>query len=86
MKLIIEMPDGLYKEIHNIHNGSIASACVLQAAKNGTPLPKGHGDLIDWNKRFVELNKNDVPYNVASYIIEKADVVIEADKKSENKE
>ena len=83
MKLMIEIPKKVYNKAITRGHYTIDIADYL---KNGTPLPKGHGDLIDRNKLFDELNKNDVPYNVASYIIEKADVVIEADKKSENKE
>ena len=94
MKLIIEIPDGLYKEIHNIHNGSIASACVLQAAKNGTPLPKCHGRLVDADalkgkqtKQFqIVPNGNGKFVESAVYYqehIDNAPTIIEADKDGE---
>ena len=37
MKLIIEIPDG-YDYLSDIKNGSIASANILNAVKNGKPL------------------------------------------------
>lgn len=49
MKIVIDIPDrikyGVEKGI--TVNGSRASQIVLDAVKNGTPLPKGHGRLID---------------------------------------
>ena len=45
MKLIIEIPDNY--DLSKIQNGSIASRIILNAVANGTPLPKGHGRLID---------------------------------------
>lgn len=82
MKLIIEIPDGLYKEIHNAHNGSIASACILQAAKKGTPLPECHGDLIDKSELLKDRHKAIPVIQVIN-----APVVVESDKaESEDKE
>lgn len=50
MKLIIDIPSGFYKNIERIKKGfygSIASQNIFNAVANGTPLPKGHGRLID---------------------------------------
>jgi hypothetical protein len=44
MKLIIDIPN---YNLDEVQNGSIASGVILKAIKNGIPLPKGHGDLID---------------------------------------
>ena len=46
MKLIIDIPDG-YEYLSDIKNGSIASANILNAVKNGKLLPKVYGRLID---------------------------------------
>lgn len=54
MKLVIEISDHQYNNIMDVssvnigrvpYKGIIMSA--INAIKNGTPLPKGHGDLID---------------------------------------
>lgn len=55
MRLVIEIPDADKKLIDEFLCSSdsmekrYAYRCVIEAYKNGTPLPKGHGDLIDRN-------------------------------------
>lgn len=46
MKLIIDIPDGC--DVTKIQNGSVASKQVLNAVKNGTPIPDNatNGDVI----------------------------------------
>ena len=41
MKLVIDIPDNY--NLANIKNGSIASQNILNAVRNGKPLPKEHG-------------------------------------------
>lgn len=47
MEIVIKIDDDLYREIENhdipLHHVDILCESVL----NGTPLPKGHGNLID---------------------------------------
>lgn len=46
MQIVIDIPDGCYKELNN-GQFPIQDAYRLVAwIKNGTPLPKGHGRLI----------------------------------------
>ena len=52
MELIIDIPNSIYANLSKIANGSIASKRILDCVKNGTPLPKGHGDLIDVNRKI----------------------------------
>lgn len=52
MELIIDIPNSIYANLPKIVNGSIASKRILDCVKNGTPLPKGHGDLIDVNRKI----------------------------------
>ena len=52
MKIVIDIPD---YNLNDIQNGSIACGQILKAVKNGTSLPKGHGDLIDLNTLKGEL-------------------------------
>lgn len=44
MKIVIDIPEYIYKLCQG--HGDI----VYRYIANGTPLPKGHGDLIDRNK------------------------------------
>ena len=47
MQIVIDIPNSIYANLSKIVNGSIASKRILDCVKNGTPLPKGHGALID---------------------------------------
>lgn len=50
MKIVIDMPDDDYEYIKLLHEGYTDYQTTLKlyhAVKNGTVLPKGHGDLID---------------------------------------
>lgn len=78
MKLIVDIPEKAYEllkrksELDNIAESIIA---------NGTPLPKGHGRLIDADA----LNRKDVNCaNVPMNFIDTAQTIIEADKEAEN--
>lgn len=60
MKIVIELSDETYKDIkeensiYGINNGLSArmTGKVVGAIQNGKPLPKGHGDLIDINRKI----------------------------------
>ena len=48
MQMVIDIPDDIYVglfDVREITGGECA--WLLSAVKNGTPLPKGHGDLKD---------------------------------------
>lgn len=48
MKIVIDIPEEFYEIIKTQETYIEEVGCILQdSAKNGTPLPKGHGDLID---------------------------------------
>ena len=50
VKLIIEMPKQVYelcKTLKSDSDDGIIGLCAVNAIANGTPLPKGHGKLID---------------------------------------
>ena len=51
MQIVIEIHE---KDYQSMKNGHIPYS-VLSTIKNGTPLPKGHGRLIDADKLKVEL-------------------------------
>lgn len=45
MEIVIDIPDQKYKWI--IENPQTYTDELHYAIRNGTPLPKGHGDLVD---------------------------------------
>jgi hypothetical protein len=61
-------------------------ATIADAIKNGTPLPKGHGRLIDADALIDSLDASDRDIYCEAVIKEDAPTVIEADKASEKKE
>jgi hypothetical protein len=58
MKLIIDIPDKEYnriKEWEDTITGYQTSLVLYCAVRNGIPLPKGHGRLVDENYVIAEL-------------------------------
>ena len=57
MQIVIDLSDEMYKDIQKKSTEIQAEGYVLEnAVLNGTPLPKGHGKLIDSNilKRHID--------------------------------
>lgn len=46
MQIVIDIPEKIYNDIRTKNEHGI----IFNAVKNGTPLPKGHGRLIDADK------------------------------------
>ena len=89
MQIVIDIPEEIVTYIKDYCGMSIADAkevlpIILNAIHNGTPLPKGHGDLIDRNSILC----NDLPCNLCGYTDEcfklLAPTIIEADKEQEH--
>lgn len=67
MQIVIDIPEYMYKELIEKENHSTIDSVIL----DGTPLPKGHGRLIDADElkkvyderisRLYALNKKDNP-------------------------
>lgn len=72
MKLVIDIPDYVYNNIMNMYGNS--GSLLEEAVKRGTPLPKGHGRLID---------ADDVTDFEGHYITTDAPTIIEADRKEQ---
>lgn len=72
VELVIKLPEALY---NNIQNGCsiYPYTLVYEALKNGTPLPKGHGRLIDVTRVGTSSFK-------IQEILANAPTIIEADK------
>ena len=93
MQIVIDIPEDVYKQC--ILANSLFEVQLVNYIANGTPLPKGHGRLIDvdsitkdlntLNSTFI-INKRD-DTNPSLYSIDcNAPTIIEADKESEDKE
>ena len=95
MKLIIDIPEEKFSIIKNKMYCGIYDPDLYKAIANGTPLPKGHGRLIDGSKLKVELEcgiragNYEEGYERYAHInsmddcvdaVEYADTIIEADK------
>ena len=55
MRIVIDIPEEVFDEIYNKNYYSLKGKEALRVAvRNGIPLPKGHGDLIDRNDAIKE--------------------------------
>ena len=82
MKVVIKLDKKIYQQAKLLQSRGEGSV-YAQIIANGTPLPKGHGDLIDRN-HFDRLLRSYGLHYEADTFIPMATTVIEADK--ENKE
>ena len=84
MKLVIDIDEDYYRIIkHDVEHGMDYLPCVLIA--NGTPLPKGHGDLITKEQaidlvEFYQLNPQHFDFVNLIDEIKDEKPIIEADK------
>jgi hypothetical protein len=82
MKVVIDIDDNLYTRLFD--NGDIDAMDMLKACvaiRKGTPLPKGHGKIVDVDT--IDLNQDEFisqsDYCAAECAIENAPTIIEAD-------
>ena len=87
MKLIIDIPEKIIETLKIDCLDFEAIHEVEMAIKDGTVLPKGHGDLIDRDTIHLGIEKfhSKGDWETANWEVQFAEVVIPADKK-ENKE
>lgn len=86
MKIVIEIDDARFKDIRRIACVQLENyhfKTVEQIIANGTPLPKGHGRLIDADSLDIPVDICD-GFEAMDYIYG-ADIIIEADKAEEEK-
>lgn len=55
MKIVIDIPIVVYDEIINFNDAN--NTALYEAIRNGTPLPKGYGKLIDADKLIKAIEK-----------------------------
>lgn len=89
MQIVINIPEEAYKLLKNEGVDWLGAEHILNAVANGTPLPKGHGRLIDADKTALLSNLfcytkytgiDEAPYEDATKALEFAPTIIEADK------
>lgn len=87
MQIVIDIPEKLYSAIkedaYGVHHG-----VIYNAVRDGTPIPKGHGGLIDADEltlQIAELSGDILNpcYGVTYSDIKNAPVIIKADKEEE---
>ena len=86
MKIVIDLDEKYYNDIKNSPTASNYSTLyALFGIRNGTPLPKGHGRLIDADllKNQFPMWVDNSPHIVVNNMISKAPTIIEANTESE---
>lgn len=87
MQLVINMPEELYKRIPTKEYIGYMDMSdwqkIIMSVSNGTPLPKGHGNLFDENdfeKRVAIMTESmDLGYGEIMGVIDEIPTIIEAD-------
>jgi len=90
MQIVIDIPEKFYREIKD---GRSADNLINNAVRKGTPLPKGHGRLIDAdeiihliNEIEAEDREEELYHLFLKTVLTDAPTIIEADTESEDKE
>lgn len=90
IELVIKIPEETYNDIQSRDwkNGERWYSEEWKAIHNGTPLPKGHGDLVDRDDLLADSYCIDdwscTEINIVDVMtVKMADAIIEADKGSE---
>ncbi len=88
MQIVIEIPDKRYKDIQRIASVQLEDRyyqTVEQIIARGTPLPKGHGRLIDADELYLDI-QTDEEMRLGEHLewvknrFDNAPTIIEADK------
>lgn len=73
MKIVIDIPEEVYMDIKEEVRTKVNTfehiPFLHEVISVGTPLPKGHGDLVDfdklceeyWDGNYMEIHKDDLP-------------------------
>lgn len=92
MQIVIDIDDKLYKRIKYLEpRADTMLDELMRSVQNGTPLPKGHGDLIFKEQaidlvEFYQLNPQHFDFVNLIDEIKDEKPIIEADTESEGKE
>lgn len=78
IELIVKIPEELLRYFNSFYlmnvNENKNVDKLIEAIKKGTPLPIGHGRLIDADERRKEIDEDD------RWVVDLAETIIEADK------
>lgn len=88
MKIVIDIRESFYNQLlDDVENANISGVQVgvlERVIANGTPLLKGHGDLVDRDRVIDLLHEQEYNYytelDKVTDTVYEADVIIEADK------
>lgn len=91
IELVIKIPEEMYKWVNDVNKffDDYGTSDFIDLVKNGTPLPKGHGRLIDADRTALLSDLfyytkytgiDEVPYEDATKALDFAPTIIEADK------
>lgn len=59
MEIVIDISEDNYKLIQDENCCGVLSYEIYNAIKNGTPLPKGHGRLKDFEKIYADMKEKE---------------------------
>ena len=88
IELVIKMPEEMYNWVNDVNkfSNNYGTSDFIDLVKNGTPLPKGHGRLIDTDDLDIttittdDYSGNEVLDVVLKEDVDNASTLIEADK------
>ena len=72
MQIVIDIPQKWFDDMVREEFIEVDELCAV--IQHGTPLPKGHGRLIDADERIKEIDEED------RWVVDLAETIIEADK------
>ena len=84
MQIVINIPKDRYKRIIEHTEGIHDQISLLTIIENGTPLPEGHGRLIDADKLYPDSDYEDgIFYAVSIGQINSTETIIKAESEKE---
>jgi len=79
MQLVVEISEDTFFDLKKKQNRTEVDNAVL----NGTPLPKGHGDIVDI-ETLIDMFWDGNSMEITKYDLSVIDPIIEADKEQED--
>lgn len=90
MQIVIDIPEVYYEALRDTNRivggqrgGKTLMSVIYNAVGNGTPLPAGHGRLIDADELVDSLSSSDRDIYCKAVIEEDAPTILAADNRSE---
>lgn len=80
MNVVIEIPEKLYEKAQTNNYDALDGVDAMIALKNGTPLSKSHGQLIDGDYLYRKFVANKCHDSLTLQCIKDEPTIIEADK------